>query len=166
VGSGVAGAAARHRRPDASAKRGAADRDVAPARPARRSSSRRRVPAFVRPPIGILLNALLYLPFIIWLIAAPYGPKFRAAGATVARRAIRGFGDIWQTLREVGSNRVIVSMTALAGSASLFIGNAYQAQMPGFAQDLGHTHADSVVQRAACRRRGRRAGRRRAAGEP
>ncbi|WP_428313478.1 MFS transporter [Hydrocarboniphaga sp.] len=94
------------------------------------------------PSFGILANALLYLPFIIWLIAAPYGPQFRAAGASVARRAIRGFGDIWSTLREVGSNRVIVSMTALAGSASLFIGNAYQAQMPGFAQDLGHTHAD------------------------
>lgn len=94
------------------------------------------------PSFGILANALLYLPFIIWLIAAPYGPKFRAAGATIARRAIRGFGDIGQTLREVGGNRVIVSMTALAGSASLFIGNAYQAQMPGFAQDLGHAHAD------------------------
>ncbi len=30
----------------------------------------------------------------------------------------------------------------LAGGASLFVGNAYQAQMPGFAQDLGHAHVD------------------------
>src|SRR5690606_32300906 len=30
----------------------------------------------------------------------------------------------------------------LAGAASLFIGNAYQAQMPGFAHDLGQTDAD------------------------
>ena len=29
-------------------------------------------------------------------------------------------------------------MTVLAGSASFFVGNAYSAQMPGFAQDLGH----------------------------
>jgi hypothetical protein len=29
-------------------------------------------------------------------------------------------------------------MTLLAGAASLFVGTAYQAQMPGFAIDLGH----------------------------
>jgi hypothetical protein len=29
-------------------------------------------------------------------------------------------------------------MTVLAGSASFFIGNAYNAQLPGFAEDLGH----------------------------
>ena len=29
-------------------------------------------------------------------------------------------------------------MTLLAGAASLFVGNAYQAQMPAFASDLGH----------------------------
>ena len=26
----------------------------------------------------------------------------------------------------------------LAGAASFFVGNSYQAQMPGFAHDLGH----------------------------
>ena len=29
-------------------------------------------------------------------------------------------------------------MTLLAGLSSFFVGNAYSAQMPGFAQDLGH----------------------------
>jgi MFS family permease len=29
-------------------------------------------------------------------------------------------------------------MIVLAGAASFFVGNSYQAQMPGFAQDLGH----------------------------
>jgi hypothetical protein len=33
---------------------------------------------------------------------------------------------------------VIVSMILLAGVTSFFVGNAYNAQMPGFAQDLGH----------------------------
>ncbi len=94
------------------------------------------------PNVGILVNAALYLPFILWLVAAPYGPKFREAGTQAARRAIRSLGDVMQALREIGSNRVIAAMTALAGSASLFIGNAYQAQMPGFAQDLGHGHVD------------------------
>lgn len=94
------------------------------------------------PNVGILVNAALYLPFIIWLVAAPYGPKFRAAGVAVSQRAIRSLGDVWRATQEIGRNRVIASMTALAGSASLFIGNAYQAQMPGFAQDLGHGHVD------------------------
>ena len=40
--------------------------------------------------------------------------------------------------RAVAGNRVITSMTILVGGASLIVGNAYQAQMPEFAHDLGH----------------------------
>jgi MFS family permease len=35
-----------------------------------------------------------------------------------------------------------MSMTLLAAASSFVIGNAYQAQMPEFAADLGHGHAD------------------------
>jgi len=91
---------------------------------------------------GILVNAMLYLPFIAWLAVAPYGPKFRAAGTAVATRAVRTLGDIVRALREISHHRVILSMTLLAGLASLFVGNAYQAQMPGFAHDLGQAKAD------------------------
>ncbi len=94
------------------------------------------------PNLGILVNALLYLPFIAWLAVAPYGPKFRSAGAAVATRAVRTLGDVVQALREIAQHRVILVMTLLAGGASLFIGNAYQAQMPGFAHDLGQDRAD------------------------
>jgi hypothetical protein len=51
---------------------------------------------------------------------------------------VRGFADIFQTMRDIAGNRLIVSMTLLAGGASFFVGNAYHAQMPGFAHDLGH----------------------------
>jgi len=91
---------------------------------------------------GILFNALLYLPFIIWLATAPYGPRFRTAGAVVAQRAMRGLGDIVRAIREIAQHRVILMMTVLAGGASLCIGNAYQAQMPGFAHDYGLDHVD------------------------
>jgi MFS family permease len=91
------------------------------------------------PNLGILVNALLYLPFIAWLAVAPYGTKFRAA---VATRAVRDLGDIGLALREISRHRVILAMTMLAGCASLFIGNAYQAQMPGFAYDLGQQNAN------------------------
>jgi MFS family permease len=92
------------------------------------------------PSHGILFNALLYLPTILWLWKAPYGPKFRTH--QVAPRAIRAFSDIFSTFRAVAHNPTIVSMLLLAGGASLLVGNAYQAQMPGFATDLGHGNAD------------------------
>lgn len=89
------------------------------------------------PVAGIAVNALIYLPMFLWLWRAPYGPAYRAAGQ-VRRAALRGFGEILATLRTIGRDRVILAMTLLAGLASLFIGTAYQAQMPGFAQSLGH----------------------------
>jgi MFS family permease len=93
------------------------------------------------PENGILFNALLYLPTIWWLWRAPYGPRFRK-GQPVPVRPIRGLEDIVSTVREVAKHRVIGPMTLLAGAASLLIGNAYGAQMPGFAADLGHGAAD------------------------
>lgn len=91
----------------------------------------------VGPTVGIFLNAAFYLPLVIWMWKAPYGPKFRT-GAPMVQRAVKGFGDIVQTVRDIAPHRVLVSMTLLAGLASFFIGNGYQAQMPGFAADLGH----------------------------
>ncbi len=89
------------------------------------------------PAHGIMLNTVFYLPLVLWLIKAPYGPRFRA-GAPPPRRAVRGLADIVQTMRDVKKHGVIVSMTLLAGAASFFVGNAYSSQMPGFAADLGH----------------------------
>ncbi|MEO8145628.1 MAG: MFS transporter [Betaproteobacteria bacterium] len=86
---------------------------------------------------GILLNTVFYLPLLAWLWKAPYGPRFRR-GAPAPQRAVRGLADITQTLRDIAGQPVIVSMTLLAGAASFFVGGSYQAQMPGFAQDLGH----------------------------
>ena len=91
----------------------------------------------LQPSYGILLNMLFYLPLIVWLWKAPYGPRFRQ-GKPAPVRAVRGMADIVTTMRDIAGNRTIVSMIALAGGASLFIGNAYQAQMPEFAHDLGH----------------------------
>lgn len=88
------------------------------------------------PALGIVVNTLIYLPLVLWLVAAPYGPKFGAA-ATVRKRAVTGLGDVIDTIRMIAPNRVIVSMIMLAGGASLFIGNAHSAQMPEFAADLG-----------------------------
>lgn len=93
------------------------------------------------PAYGLLANALIYLPLTIWLWKAPYGPRFRKGGPALAR-AVKGYGDIVATIREIAGNRTIVSMTLLAGFASLFVGNGYQPQMPEFAEDLGHGDPD------------------------
>ena len=94
------------------------------------------------PAHGIFVNALIYLPMLIWLWKAPYGPRYRQASAAGkpagGRVAVRGLGDALSTLRHIRDNRVILLMTLLAGAASFFIGTAYQAQMPGFAIDVGH----------------------------
>jgi MFS family permease len=89
------------------------------------------------PEWGILVNALFYLPMLLLMWRAPYGPKFRKT-ASAPVRAVRGLADVLATLRVVRENPVLLSMMLLAGGASFFIGNSYGAQMPEFARDLGH----------------------------
>jgi len=93
------------------------------------------------PAHGLLLNALIYLPLVLWLWKAPYGPRFRR-GAPAPVRAVKGFSDIVSTIRAISGSRTIVSMVMLAGVTSFFVGNGYQPQMPEFAHDLGHGEPD------------------------
>ena len=62
-----------------------------------------------------------------------------------------------QTIRDIGTQRVLTSMTLLAGLTSFMIGNAYHAQMPGFADRPRARRPRRVLQRAAGRRCRRRA---------
>ena len=86
------------------------------------------------PSHGIIFNTLFYLPMLLWLFWAPA----KAKTAAVQRFAVRGLADIIATIRAIGTHRILTSMTLLAGLTSFMIGNAYHAQMPGFAGDLGH----------------------------
>ena len=86
------------------------------------------------PAVGVFLNVLIYLPLTIWLWNAPFGPKFRVSESGAKPGAsIRGFADIVEALREAAKNRTLISLTLLAGMGSLFVGNAYQAQLPDVA---------------------------------
>ncbi len=89
------------------------------------------------PAYGLFCNALLYVPFVLWLWKAPYGPRFRAQ-QTAPAAAVRSIGDVVGVVRDIRHYPVVATMTLLSGGAAFFIGNAYQAQMPGFATDLGH----------------------------
>ncbi|HEY1695647.1 MAG TPA: MFS transporter [Polyangiaceae bacterium] len=86
---------------------------------------------------GIFLNTVFYLPLVVWLVGAPYGRHFRG-DRPPPKRAVRGLADIVQTAREVRRIPVLGAMILLAGAASFWVGNSYQAQMPNFAHDLGH----------------------------
>lgn len=91
------------------------------------------------PAHGILVNMLFYMPLLLWLWKAPYGPKFQKDRPPP--RPVRGFSDVVMTIDAIRGNRIIVPMILLAGSASFFVANGYQAQMPNFAHDLGHGNA-------------------------
>ncbi|HEX2226634.1 MAG TPA: MFS transporter [Candidatus Binatia bacterium] len=90
-------------------------------------------------PAGLVINALIYLPLTIWLVVVPYTGHLR--DGVTARRALR-WRDAISLLKETAQNRPIVTMIVLGGAASLFVGNAFQAQMPEFAHDLGTEKAD------------------------
>ncbi len=85
---------------------------------------------------GIFANALFYAPLLLWLVSAPYGRHYRRQEGS--KRAVRGVADILQTVRDIRGVPTLGIMVVLAGAASFFVGNSYQAQMPAFARDLGH----------------------------
>ncbi len=95
------------------------------------------------PAFGILANALIYLPMLIWLQRPRYTP-LRSAPAQRPLALAVGPAAMAASWRSMSGNRQIIAMTLLAAAASLFIGNAYQAQMPGFADDLGFHNAGAA----------------------
>ena len=89
------------------------------------------------PSVAIILNVFIYVPLLVWLWKAPYGPAFLDEPKTPPRRAINNFTDTFKVVREISTVPIVFSMTILAGVAAMIVGNAHQAQMPGFAYDFG-----------------------------
>jgi MFS family permease len=91
-------------------------------------------------PVGLLVNVLIYAPLLLWLWKVPYDGHRRHA-VPGAPRGAAGLADTIALLRSVSGNRTIFSMILLAAVSSLFVGNAFQAQMPEYAHDLGTDEA-------------------------
>ena len=91
------------------------------------------------PAWGLLANVGIYLPFTIFLTRVRYTGHGPAGGQ--APRARMGLADAWGLLGQVRANRPLVTMIALGGLTSFFVGNAFQAQMPEYAHDLGSDEA-------------------------
>src|SRR5215471_4550413 len=92
------------------------------------------------PALGLLANALIYVPFTILLARFPYTGHLREAGQP-PRAPRPGFEDALRVLGEVRGDPRLVTMIVLGGASSFFVGNAFQAQMPEYAHHLGADQA-------------------------
>jgi MFS family permease len=92
------------------------------------------------PGFGMLANLGFYLPLSIWLTRFKYTGHGRDTAPRTGRGEFR-WSESLHVLRDAGQNPAILAMIALAGASSVLVGNAFQAQMPEFAADLGADRA-------------------------
>lgn len=87
------------------------------------------------PAWGMMVNVLSYLPLILVLAFLPYtGHRQQALSR---KPAGLGFKEVTKVFHEASRDRRILLMILLGGATSLFVGNAFQAQMPEYARHLG-----------------------------
>jgi MFS family permease len=95
------------------------------------------------PPVGLFINTFMFVPALVFMFILPYTGHGRDEAGSV--RAPRfSFSGALQLMRETSANPTILSMILLGGATSLLVGNAFQAQMPEFAHDLGHEKQDTA----------------------
>jgi len=93
------------------------------------------------PPMGLFINVLMFVPMVIFMFVLPYTGHGRDEGMSGRAPRFSLSGAI-QLMRETSANPTILSMILLGGATSLLVGNAFQAQMPEFAHDYGHSNQD------------------------
>jgi hypothetical protein len=86
------------------------------------------------PTLGIFANVIFYLPMMILMFRIPFTGHTREGGVQRAKITIV---DSVRVLRDVRSNRVLVSMIILAGLTAVTIGGAIGVSMPVFAGGFG-----------------------------
>jgi MFS family permease len=91
------------------------------------------------PALGLAINAGLYLILAGWLFSVPYSGHSRASGRQPPARL--GLGAARGALHALASQRALIAMLVVVAGSAVLVGNAFQAQMPEFAQDLGTDHA-------------------------
>ncbi len=85
----------------------------------------------LRPTLALCVNALIYVPLVIWCQLVSY------TGHGSGRQGRRGsWAEALSALWGASHNRILLAMILLPGFYAFFVGNAFQAQMPGFALAL------------------------------
>jgi sugar phosphate permease len=90
---------------------------------------------------ALLANVLLYLPLTLYLFRMPYTGHVNE-GREPRQMPRFSLADTRLLLSEIRSEPRIIRMIVLAGATSLFVGTAFQAQMPEFAHHHGSEEAD------------------------
>ena len=85
------------------------------------------------PALGLLVNVLIYVPFSVFVRRTPYTGHSRVP----SRVRSSSLTETARAAFTAGLDRRIVTMIVLAGASSFFVGNAFQAQMPEYAEILG-----------------------------
>jgi len=93
------------------------------------------------PTTGIFVNVLIYLPLTVFLARTRFTGHTRDEGLARVRLSAL---DAVRVLREVADDPLLISLIALGGLGSFFIGVALQSTMPIFAADLGSGTAGSA----------------------
>ncbi|HEU0074882.1 MAG TPA: MFS transporter [Dehalococcoidia bacterium] len=89
------------------------------------------------PGLGIAVNALIYVPMVVWSLREPYTGHSDMPNEVRAQRKV-----MWRpaanvaALKVARANRTIFAMIVLVGLTSLLVGNAHQAQLPEFAESF------------------------------
>jgi len=86
------------------------------------------------PSWGIVANVLVYLPFSLFIGRVPFTGHLNTP---VGERRSPGLADVRRAFAIARTIPGITTMIVLAGAFSFFVGNAFQAQMPEYAEYLG-----------------------------
>jgi MFS family permease len=93
------------------------------------------------PTWGIFANVLIYVPLTVFLFRTRFTGHLRSGAPERVRMSVL---DAVRVTREVAGNPTLVSMIAVAGLGSFFIGVALQSAMPIFALDLATGDPDGA----------------------
>ena len=85
----------------------------------------------VGPGWGFIANIFMYIPMSVSIMFYPY------RGATAGKRSESEWSFILEGFQVVRRNPMIVALLVVVAASSLLLGNAFQALLPAFAQQLG-----------------------------
>lgn len=86
------------------------------------------------PSLAIIINAMIYLPMLIWLINNPEKPPVTRAAPS---GRMSSFSDLLIAIKQISAIPVVFGLILLGGLAAGIVGNAFQPQLPQFASDFG-----------------------------
>jgi MFS family permease len=89
------------------------------------------------PAAGIALNAAIYVPMVLWSLREPFTGHGHVSADERRRRPLTwSLQANFDAVREARRNATIFGMIVLVGVTSFLVGNAHQAQLPEFAENL------------------------------